>query len=112
MSVHSGAHISFPGMPIGAYDPDYPDNASSNFTTHPYSTYGGQPSNNMNQQYQQNNNAAQYGQLQNPNNNAGRAHIFINRQINKFMMNPIYKSKQTLNSLQMHRYAGIPWRGN
>lgn len=40
MSVHSGQHINFPGVPVTAYDPDYPDNVSSNFTTHPYSTIG------------------------------------------------------------------------
>lgn len=27
------------------------------------------------------------------------------------MMNPIFKSKQTINSLQMHRFTGVPWRG-
>jgi hypothetical protein len=39
ISVHSGARVA---LPIGMYDrgPEYPDNASSNYTHHPYSTYG------------------------------------------------------------------------
>mmetsp|Transcript_41363 Transcript_41363/g.63040 ORF Transcript_41363/g.63040 Transcript_41363/m.63040 type:complete len:84 (-) Transcript_41363:3194-3445(-) len=39
-----------------------------------------------------------------------RAHILINRHINKYMMNPMYKSKQTLATLRNHRYIGIPFR--
>jgi len=31
--------------------------------------------------------------------------------MNRYMMNPIFRSKQTLTSLQMHRYSGVPWRG-
>ena len=32
--------------------------------------------------------------------------------INKFMMNPMTKSKQTLNTMNtMNKFAAIPWRG-
>lgn len=31
--------------------------------------------------------------------------------MNRYLMNPIFKSNQTIASLQMHRYSGILWRG-
>jgi hypothetical protein len=108
-SVHSSAHgITSAQIFAAEAGPGFMGDESSNYTHHPFSTYG-------NPHVQEQENGRQEfggGPMHGPHKyELNRPHIFINRKINRFMMGPIYRSKVTINSLLNHRYSGVPWRG-